>query len=240
MSKQQEVLQILQSHPRNLSKSAIVALMANIDVETGGSFDYQQRQYGGGPGYGLFQIEDGGDLRDGYDQFLKEEGRKDSAKSQIDYVIETLYGKYQNIPGAGHARRVRNAFEGTPEEATEMFMREWERPGVPHLDKRVASAQKFAEMVAEPEQPVQAAPTQDTYTIQPGDTLYQIAAERGLDAEDLMIINRIQNATKIQPGQEIILRQAEQPQEEEDSLMQAIQDAYDYGKSQLSSFLTRF
>ena len=93
----------------------------------------------------------------------------------------------------------------------------------------------------------QAAPTQDTYTIKQGETLYQIAAERGLNAEELMRINGILDATKIQPGQEIILRQQEQAQEEEDPLTQAIQDAYEavqdtynYGKSQLSSFLSRF
>ncbi len=31
--------------------------MANIDVETGGTFDWQQLQIGGGNGYGLFQFD---------------------------------------------------------------------------------------------------------------------------------------------------------------------------------------
>ena len=78
----------------------------------------------------------------------------------------------------------------------------------------------------------------DTYTIKSGDTLYQIAAERGLNAEDLMRMNSILDATTIQPGQQIILREQEQPQEEEDSIAQAIQDVYDYGKSQLARLFT--
>ena len=31
--------------------------MGNIDVETGGSYSYTQKQYGGGNGYGLFQFD---------------------------------------------------------------------------------------------------------------------------------------------------------------------------------------
>ena len=88
---------------------------------------------------------------------------------------------------------------------------------------------------------------QETYTIKPGETLYQIAAVRGLNAEDLMTANNILDATTIQPGQQIILRKQEQPQEEEeDALTAAIQDAYesardvyDYSKSQIASFLSR-
>jgi hypothetical protein len=39
--------------------AAIAGIMANIDVETGGSFDPRQKQYSGGPGRGLFQMESG-------------------------------------------------------------------------------------------------------------------------------------------------------------------------------------
>jgi hypothetical protein len=53
---------------RGLSNAAIAGVVGNIDVETGGSFDYQQRQTkSGNPrdpetveggGYGLFQFDD--------------------------------------------------------------------------------------------------------------------------------------------------------------------------------------
>ena len=39
------------------SDKEAAAMLGNIDVETGGSFDYLQKQYKGGPGRGLFQFE---------------------------------------------------------------------------------------------------------------------------------------------------------------------------------------
>jgi LysM repeat protein len=44
-------------------------------------------------------------------------------------------------------------------------------------------------------------PTPLTYTVQPGDSLYQIADRFGVDVLDLMIANHIANPSLIQPGQ---------------------------------------
>ena len=63
----EQVYNILNSDER-LSKNAIAAIMGNIDVETGGSFDFMQQQ-NKGPGYGLFQFE--GIQRQEYDKFFK-------------------------------------------------------------------------------------------------------------------------------------------------------------------------
>jgi LysM repeat protein len=48
-------------------------------------------------------------------------------------------------------------------------------------------------------------PTPLTYTVQPGDSLYQIAAHFGVDVLDLMIANHIANPSLIQPGQVFII-----------------------------------
>ena len=50
------------------SAAATAGIMGNIAVETGGSFDFRQKQFGGGPGRGLFQFE-GGHLK-AYNEFL--------------------------------------------------------------------------------------------------------------------------------------------------------------------------
>lgn len=51
----EQVYNILNSDER-LSKNAVAAIMGNIDVETGGSFDFMQQQ-NKGPGYGLFSLK---------------------------------------------------------------------------------------------------------------------------------------------------------------------------------------
>lgn len=52
--KEIEVYNLLKGEGFN--KNACCGIMGNISVETGGSFDYQQKQSGGGPGRGLFQM----------------------------------------------------------------------------------------------------------------------------------------------------------------------------------------
>ena len=47
----------LQSSERGgIQQNVCCGIMRNISVETRGSFDYQQKQPGGGPGRGLFQM----------------------------------------------------------------------------------------------------------------------------------------------------------------------------------------
>jgi LysM repeat protein len=49
--------------------------------------------------------------------------------------------------------------------------------------------------------PARAGSTSQTYTVQPGDSLYQIARRFNIDVLDLMIANHIANPSVIQPGQ---------------------------------------
>jgi membrane-bound lytic murein transglycosylase D len=53
----------------------------------------------------------------------------------------------------------------------------------------------------------QGAVKKDTYTVQPGDTIYSIARKTGLDAEQLLDWNKLHPSSKIYPGQELIISQ---------------------------------
>jgi hypothetical protein len=62
--------------------------MANISVETDGTFDHTTKQKGG-KGYGLFQFDF---LQKYYDNYLKNNKLVDSAESQIKFMDSTIKG----------------------------------------------------------------------------------------------------------------------------------------------------
>ena len=122
------------------TKVGAAAIMGNIDVETRGSFDYQQKHYYGGPGYGLFQMEQA--MQADYKNWLAKEYLKDSAKSQLKYIKnEITNGSYI---GAGNARIIRESFERHDvDQATREFCERLERPLVSHMERRIEAARKF-------------------------------------------------------------------------------------------------
>ena len=126
---------------KGYTSTAIAGIMANIDVETGGTFNFQEKQRGG-KGYGVFQFDF---LNPYYQKYLEKSEKKDSLESQIDFMHETVYGNEQDIIGKGNAKKLREGLENakTPEEATEIFMNIFEKPGVPHLERRIESSKKF-------------------------------------------------------------------------------------------------
>jgi len=118
------------------SPYAIMAMLGNIDVETGGSFDPKQKQYKGGPGRGLFQFDW---HKKHYGDYLKEEGLEDSDDSQARYVYENIYGKKQHIVGEGNAKKLRAAFATNDSIAiSDVFQNKFLRPqeGKEHTDRR--------------------------------------------------------------------------------------------------------
>lgn len=124
----------------------VAALMGNISVETGNTFDYQQVQNQGGPGYGLFQLDD---KKANYDTWLEENDKQDSAASQIDFVYDTIYGDAQDVIGIPTAKRLRDVFEtGTVEEIATAFMELWEKPNPDstHLDRRIEEAKSYFDL----------------------------------------------------------------------------------------------
>lgn len=127
------------------SDESLPGILANIDVETGGTFDYQQQQDGGN-GYGLFQFDS---QKEPYYDWLEATGKEDSDLSQASFVYDALYSKdpYYDI-GYGHRRKLRNTLSGDDVDAmTSEFMKRYERPGVPHLEERLESGRKFQELL---------------------------------------------------------------------------------------------
>lgn len=125
----------------SLPQHVIAGVLGNIDVETGGSFDYTQKQQGGN-GYGLFQFDF---HKPFYDKWLKETGKEDSDASQTEYFLDTIYGDSQDVIGKKMARDIQNklAETQTAAEAAQVLSDMWLRPGKPHLDRRMRSATVF-------------------------------------------------------------------------------------------------
>lgn len=116
------------------------AVMGNIAVETGNTFNYQQKQHGGN-GYGLFQFDF---LKPHYRKWLAEVNAADSAEAQIMFVHATIYGTKKDLIGAGNAKKVADALGGKDlDNATKVFCDVWEKPGVPHLDRRLVAARSY-------------------------------------------------------------------------------------------------
>lgn len=132
---------------RELSKSfgpeAVAAIMGNIDVETGGSFDPQQQQYGGGNGHGLFQFDA---QKDDYFKWLAD--RPDDVASQIEFMRNLIYDKKPaHEIGPGNQATLQRAMESMPAgELSQLFAEIYERPrkDAAHMDRRKASAIRYA------------------------------------------------------------------------------------------------
>jgi len=156
---------------RGLSNAAIAGIVGNIDIETGGTFDFQQRQTKSGdprdpniiPGgaYGLFQFDDPG-KRAGhetwYKQYLEKTNKKDSAESQLDYFLDTInaggdtqdpfYSFSKNV-GEGNTGTIKGYFKTSedPKTISDSITDRFLKPGKSHSDKRRASAEEtFAEL----------------------------------------------------------------------------------------------
>ena len=107
----------------------IPALLGNIDVETGGSFDYQQVEDTSEEekGYGLFQFT-GGHLSS-YLEYLKDTEQKDSSDAQIKFVYANIYDKTPpHVIGAGNQKKIQEAFDSDDNASkSDVFARWYER-----------------------------------------------------------------------------------------------------------------
>jgi hypothetical protein len=83
---------------KGYSNEAVAGITANIEVETGGTFDYKQKELddAGKPkkdgGEGLFQF--GFAMKNSYNDYLKNKKQKDSIESQIDFMDEVVKGTW--------------------------------------------------------------------------------------------------------------------------------------------------
>ena len=156
---------------RDLRNVAIAGIIGNIDIETGGTFDYKQRQTKSGnprdpnvtPGgaYGLFQFDDPGKKaghETWYKQYLEKTNKTDSAESQLDYFLDTVnaaadkqnpfYSFSENV-GTGNTGTIKGYFQLSedPKTVSDSITDRFLKPGKPKSDKRRASAEAiFAEL----------------------------------------------------------------------------------------------
>ena len=107
----------------------IPALLGNIDVETGGTFDFTQIEdtTKDQKGYGLFQFT-GGHLSSYYD-YLEDTNQTDGMDAQTKFVYANIYDK--NPPyeiGAGNQTKIKEAFDdGSFSDKSDVFARWYER-----------------------------------------------------------------------------------------------------------------
>lgn len=153
-----ENIQAIKAHleGRGVPSVGIQAMMANIGVETGYTYDYTTEQKGerSDPARGLFQFDPRGlGLTKPYVDYLKETEQGDSMEAQLDFMVDSLTGKYEkgrDYIGYGNVQRIKKAFEsGDVVEATKLFSEKVLRPGKPHLDRRVAEAKKLESLFGE-------------------------------------------------------------------------------------------
>lgn len=139
MEKVEYLSQIMDSY--GIPQAAQAALLGNIHVETGGTYDHTIKQKGG-RGYGLFQFDS---HNKPYKGMLKTEKLTDSPDSQFKYFMDTVYGDKQDIIGRGVAKEIRNALdnESNPEVLTELLANKWFRPGKPNLEKRLEATRMY-------------------------------------------------------------------------------------------------
>jgi hypothetical protein len=112
-----EVIQIVVEEFPNQPEFQI-AVLGHIGRETDGTFDYKMKQYQGGPGRGLFQLEDG-KYKNGVDKhyrnYLRWLGKnklKDSARSQVQYFKANIVGSERGYNGAGNSDRIIESARG--------------------------------------------------------------------------------------------------------------------------------
>ena len=131
---------------KDIPYNAVLGLMGNIDHETGGSFDYKQKQknyatgeYYDDKGYGIWQLD--GLKRKAYELYT--ERRPDSMEAQVDFMVDSIYNP-DNLPdsvlslmkpdknktdivGIGNMNALKEVFaNGSPEDVATAFYTKWE------------------------------------------------------------------------------------------------------------------
>ena len=130
------------STKHGLRSEAVAGILGNIDVETGGTFDFKIKAAGTEQSFGLFQLN-GGHLS-AYRNFLARNSLRDSASHQLDYVMNNIFDGEGFDIGAGNREILRDAFaNGDAAQVATLFSNLFERPSIPRLERRVASAERY-------------------------------------------------------------------------------------------------
>jgi hypothetical protein len=141
---------------KGVPEVAAKAIVANVAVESGYTFDHTVKQKGErtDPAYGLFQFDPRGKgLDKPYQKYLEDTEKSDSMEAQLDFFVDSVYGDYKAgrvHMGAGNVKKFKEAAEsGDVTEATKAFSQKLLRPGKPHLDRRVNAAKNIKQYIGE-------------------------------------------------------------------------------------------
>lgn len=138
-----------------LSDSMVIAIMANIAVETGYTFDYKIKQRGKrtDPAYGLFQFDPrGSGMAKLYQLYLEYRNIEDSMEAQLDLIVDILTKTWAtgvSYIGGGNVDKMLEAAKIGPAPATEAFCLRLLRPGVPHMDRRLQAVAMVESLMRE-------------------------------------------------------------------------------------------
>ena len=150
MNKENAAKVIKHLQTKGLNAKEIAALMGNIAVESGYTFDPAVTQKGkrSDPAYGLFQFDPRGQgLYKPYQEYLKDKKTEDSLESQLDFMVDSIFGNYKKGKehiGFGNVNKFKEALKtGTADEAAVAFSNNILRPGKPHIERRVAATNQL-------------------------------------------------------------------------------------------------
>lgn len=137
-----------------LSENLIVAMMANIGVETGYTYDFTTKQKGRkDPAYGLFQFDPRGKgLYSLYHEYLDYTRADDSMESQLNMMVDILLRVWPagvQFVGSGNVTKVIRAANMSADEATRAFCSHILRPGKSHMERRLEEIEKVKKVIEE-------------------------------------------------------------------------------------------
>jgi len=139
-SSKQKVINTLKS--QGYSPNVIAGIMGNIGVETGDTYDPNIKQYKGGPGRGLFQME--GKMQSAYNTYLKKMRLPNTAETQLGFMNDILTSNKNYEIGEGNRTRLQRIFEvGTPSTIADEFRIKVLKPGKPHASRRMNTANQI-------------------------------------------------------------------------------------------------
>ncbi|MBO9664703.1 phage tail tip lysozyme [Dokdonella sp.] len=191
------------------TRAQAAGIVGNLQAESG--VDSNRAQDGGGPGYGLAQWE--APRQADFRAWAGKDIHQSTFREQLEFIQHELTTTER---GAG------NALKGatTASEAAQIVCNKYERPGIPHMESRIANANAIFNN-ATPSQPggnspkpggdTPSTPKPSTpgagggnYTVRSGDTLSGIAGRNGVSLSALIAANpQIKNANLIYPGQTV-------------------------------------
>ena len=130
---------------KGYSKEARAGILGNMGVETGYTYDYTQKQKNGN-GYGLMQFDF---QKPFYDTYLKKNNLKDSAANQINFTHEAIHWNDDVMGMNSDDRRAlqKSLKSNDVNNATVTFSEKYEKPGVPHLEDRIKTANEIYSII---------------------------------------------------------------------------------------------